>query len=227
MKEENTPEKDWKEIRGYYQKYKQQWAKRNSYDKKQPEWGMITVVDGDGPAGYKLKPPYSVEEVKEYEAQLGVELPSDFKTYLTEVSRELFVAYYPMIFHLDADEPLDSEFRVPSDRQYWVFGDCLDHGRNSEECDCEEWAGGTVQVGEGGCMDEDWLVIKGTQVGSVWRVGSGGDSLHRHYESFWDYIYEPIKEQKKQITSQGSETVAMILQCLCIESGISSLTYTN
>jgi len=245
--EEDDIQKSWEEIRDYYRQKKEVWAKGKSYYQGHPEWGTEKIFGSDEPAGYELKAPYTVEEVECYEETLGVKLPADLKTYLTEVSRELFVASYPMIFSLHASGPLKNEFKLPEEKSYWCYDNCLIHGAYPQlpephhedndygSCDCEEnWTGGMERVGEGGCTDTDLLVIKGTQVGTVWCVGSGGDSLHRSYDSFWDYIYSPIKREKdreerrnRSLTTEELMGTAQALDFLRCMSGLPGLYYSN
>jgi hypothetical protein len=241
--EEDDIQKRWEEIRDYYRQKKEVWAKGKSYYQGHPEWGTQRLFGSEEPAGYELKAPYTVEEVECYEETLDVKLPTDLKTYLTDVSRELFVAYYPMVFSLHASGPLPNEFKLPEEKSYWWYDDCLVHGAYPQlpephnedndygSCDCEDWTGGMVRVGEGGCTDTDLLVIKGTQVGTVWCVGSGGDSLHRRYDSFWDYIYSPIKTKKDREDRPSPladlMSTAQALEFLRIMSWQPGLYYSN
>lgn len=196
MDEEDIKRMKWEEIRDYYKKKKENWGSR-----KRKKFGRAE------PSDFTLESPYTVEEVEKYETTIGVKLPADFKTYLIEVSRELIVAH-PTVCHLTDRGQMDTEFKIPPEKDYWSFQPCLIHDFYPQQppqttenenvtCGCNNGeTGGLKMVGEGGCDELDWLVIKGTQVGSVWHDG-GTDSLRRTYESFWDYLYTRIKKAKE------------------------------
>jgi hypothetical protein len=199
----------WNEVRDFYRKKKMDWAKKTSYytDKNggHPEWG--TLSGDDEPAGYDLKPPYTLEEVDALEQSQGITLPVDLKTYLTTVSRELFVTSYPMVFSLRAT--IEGEFNVPAEKRYWDFGNCLLHPNDDCTCVKDMTTGGTLEIGDGGCTDTDLIVLKGAThyYGSVWRVG--GDSVYHSYPTFWEYVYEPIKREKRPAMAPSLEQYAV------------------
>lgn len=240
MDEDDIHQIKWDEIRDFYREKKQRWAKGKSYytnkDGEHPEWGTLSVCGGDEPAGYELKPPYSAQEVEDYESRCQIVLPADLKTYLTEVSRELHVTSYPLVFSLRGDGPI-GEFKVPEDKKMWDFGDCLIHGHwtvceaAGEDCDeTTEVTDGTVVIGEGGCTDVDWMVVKGTHYGSVWRVGNGGDALFHDCNTFWDYIYKPIQrenERNRPMTEHDLASMAQVYNFLRIMGGVGGLSYLN
>jgi hypothetical protein len=239
MDEEDIKQIQWEEIRDYYSDKKERWAKGKSYYQGNPEWGTLSVFGGSEPAGYSLKPPYSIEEVRNYEDTLKIKLPEDLFSYLTTISREILRSSYPMVFSLNATSKLEEEFRLPPEKDYWSFSDCLVHGNypqlpephtkenNYGSCDCDiDWTGGMVSVGEGGCTDTDLIVIKGTCVGTIWCVGSGGDSLHKSYDSLWDYIYSPIAPPIPS-TPPSLVELASAYNFLRIMGGVGGLSYNN
>lgn len=180
----------WDEVRAFYSKRKEDWAKTKSYYSGNPEWGIQY--------GYQLAPPYSVQEVEQSEALMGCTFPDDLRDYLTTVSRELFAGGYPMIFHLPQGDI--GSFQVPLDTTLWDYVTCLTHRRFKdcpEDCPDVVECGGYVTVGDGGCTDQDYLIIKGNHLGTIWSDGGGGDSIikNHYFSSFWDLITSRMTEK--------------------------------
>jgi hypothetical protein len=248
MDEDDFKQIKWDEIRDYYQVKKLNWAKGKSYYQGNPEWGTQKMFGSNEPSGFYLKPAYTDEEIKKYEETLKINLPEDLRLYLTLVSRELQVTSYPIVFSLSTTLPWEGPgFMVPEGKTIWDFDSCLEHGKypqfpaphtkenNYGSCECDaDPTDGRVTVGEGGCTDTDTLVIKGLHLGSVWRVGCGGDTLFKSYDNFWDYIYSPIKSEKdreerrnRPMTDEELVSMTINYNALRIMSGLGGLKYNN
>jgi len=164
--------------------------------------------------GYTLKPPYTIGEVNECEKNINTPLPSDLKTYLLNISREFCANTYPHVFELP--KKLRS-CRFPNNCTYaseWDEIECCkcngicknnDDSYNNGYDDHDFGTGcclpncgqihslyhGMVQIGFGGCTNEDYIVIKGSNVGSVYDFGSGNP--HRISCNIIQYLMQGLR----------------------------------
>lgn len=163
------------EVKAYYSHLKRKWSQKDSYYKPSRKLGEEY--------GYELKEPYTLEEVEEYERTMGYTLPAPLKEYLTLVSCELFVSYYPYVFNLEKDKAnilCDNIFFLKEGEKISIDfeGAC-----ENNDCWCDD---GMECIGEDGCSFDDFIVVNGPQKGSVWN--SDGDNLYKKYENFIEYI---------------------------------------
>ena len=116
--------------------------------------------------GWELKAPYPEQEIREFEAQCGegFELPADFRTYLTRISREVYGSHYPETVELF----LEGSCPFAEGADDWLY---------NEECDDDYDKEGTMWIGVGGCEWNDHIVVRGTNLGTVWQSSSGGYRL--------------------------------------------------
>lgn len=177
-------------------------------------------------------PPYTEEELSAFESHFGERLPEDFRNYMLNVSKEVFVDYYPVLVddflplyngnlitklfereignantiltcqlcRGDFSKPCKmKEFAIPEDlTSWWTCG--LWYSKTKRKCPkCQnEYSGhckncniglygGHIRVGNGGCSNEDILIIKGPHKGTVWKLeDSGGD---KYKSTFGEYVY--------------------------------------
>lgn len=153
-------------LKTYYTKKKQTWAMTKSYYKDKPEWGTLH--------GYNLQDSYPESEVIEFESKYNISLESSLRTYLTKVSRETFAGYYPCTIDLY----LEGICNIPEDKE-------LVENEYDEDKDFLE---GMMQIGNNGCTDNTYIVVKGKGVGRLWELGLGGDALFLKYGTFLDYV---------------------------------------
>lgn len=145
-------------LKEYYIRKKERWAKTGTGRTDVAEWGQVH--------GYTLRPPFPESEVAQFESEHDFRLPPFFRDYLTQVSRETLVWEHalPVVLYLqNACRISDSEFYVHDD------------GPDDEDCTLTN---GMMRIGDEGCEDETFIVVKGNRVGSLWGLGSGGDSVH-------------------------------------------------
>lgn len=145
-------------LRDHYSRKKEQWAKTGTCYTGLAEWGQLY--------GYTLLPPFAESEVAQFESEHGFCLPPFFRDYLTCVSRETLVWHhaFPIVLHLRG------ACCIPDGETY-----VHDDGPDDEDCTLTD---GMMRIGDEGCESETYLVVKGNRVGSLWSLGSGGDSLH-------------------------------------------------
>jgi hypothetical protein len=224
----------WKEIHKFYSDKKSKWSNTTScYGNRTNLWGNESSHSyPDGRYGFELLPPYTDNEIDVYEDKMMLKLPSDLRLYLTHVSRELHTDSYPIVFKLDTDYNIGL-FQLPPETDMWNFGEkCFIHTDPDtcpDDCDfdpCE----GMITIENGGCTDQRYIVIKGNEIGSIWRNGCGGDSLFRDRgTTFYDFITKPIcRDLKfKQNDANTSNDMSLTFQFLRIMSGFGRLNYTN
>jgi hypothetical protein len=181
---------DINKIKTFYSNKKTKWAEQSSCYSSEKKWGEYY--------GYVLAESYTLAEVEKFEKDKNISLPEDLKIYLTQVSREVFASSYPHTVCLnfgDGDyshiplnmNSLDSYYNI----------DCCVHDIDCvedkkcciESCDklhaymCD----GMIRIGNDGCAFNEYIIVNGIQKGTVWGM-DGGDSAHRHYINFTDYI---------------------------------------
>ena len=90
---------DSTQVKKFYSLKKEEFAQRTTS-------GLGGQKYGDR-YGYTLKPPYTLEEIANWESKLAHPLAQmirlDLIKYLTEVSREFFLTSYPHVFLLHSD----------------------------------------------------------------------------------------------------------------------------
>jgi hypothetical protein len=242
----------WEEIREFYSDKKTKWSNTTSY------YGARTTLWGNekshghpsGYYGFELLPAYSEEEVQVYERKMRIHLPDDLRSYLTLVSRELHTASYPMVFKLlenpekweDNDPRLQKSFgscHLPSSMNIWDHQRCLNHLSGSGVCpdECfdedhdneeDDPCGGMKTISNGGCTDEDYIVLRGNDVGCIWTNGGGGDSLFREKKTFHEFVTKSIKwERGDRPPAASLVDTARMYNFLRIITGGGALHYTN
>jgi hypothetical protein len=144
-------------VRNYYSNKKKEFANRKTYYSDGKLWGDTY--------GFDLSEPYSVEEVETFEISNKLQLDPNFKKYLTEISKELFVYSYPIIFKL--------------------LGTSLFNDDNTNNCDDLY-----VIIGDGGCSFSDVMYVKGNKTGTIWSDDS--DSMIQTHDNFKEYITEDL-----------------------------------
>jgi hypothetical protein len=148
--------------------------------------------------GYEFASPYTEEEINTYEADLNTNLDPNLKLYLLKVSRELFVTGYPSIFELDTERSC----LIPENKTMWNAGDCCIHGKygcinNMENCtdDCPGIYDGMSQIGMRGCSFDDFIVVKGNHIGSIWN--SDGDAVYKMDVTFKQYVHDGVERRNR------------------------------
>lgn len=159
-------------LLSFYAVKKRKWASTRSYYAAGQLWGESY--------GYNLKPAYSGTEIEQFETRHNIVLPVQFRQYLLNVSRELFVGSYPVEIRLGSED----------------FGSCkiadgVDYQEEEDDIDFED---GMIMIGNDGCTEVTNLVIKGKHVGSIWRIGDGGCCIHRCNGDFNSFILQELNK---------------------------------
>lgn len=160
---------DIDKIRKYYEEKKRKFANGYTYYVPKTKWG--------DKYGYELKPPYTPEEVNSWRKIL----PNDFYTYLTKISREVFVDVYPYVITKESFEE--------------IYDDVVIDENDLKEIEDEKIRLKCVKVGEGGCTFYNFMNI---ETGRVFYVC--GDDDHQYLNAlkiantFSNYVIEPINK---------------------------------
>jgi hypothetical protein len=186
---------DIDKIKTFYTNKKIKWADSLDYYTPQNKWGERY--------GYELAKPFTLEEVDEFEKKNCINLPKDFKIYLIQVSKEIFVSMYPTKINLN----IDGYSHIPSNEYY--FGEeyekieCCIHGMDicdsaiccSENCNVLHYDsyGGMIEIGNNGCTYSTTIIINGIQIGTVWDMDGNGPTGRKIYSNFTEYINHKIK----------------------------------
>ncbi len=175
---------------------KEKWAQ--SYNKSTNErWG------DDPEYGFHLAPPLPLEIIETFESLNDCKIPNDLRQYLEKYSSELFLSFYPYKFELpETPEFKNLSSKIPPevtfidyenfDELEWIKPDQSDDDWLDLEHLCC-----MLQISEGGCLDEDVIIIKGNQAGSIWAYcddGMWGGYLHR-YASFTANVVGHMKRE--------------------------------
>ena len=107
-------------------------------------------------------------------------LPADLRAYLTQVSREVFVRYWPVSFVLDVYE----EEEEGVGRCEFPLGEVLIY----HETDSTTYHEGMMRIEDVGCSEDIWIVVTGNRPGSVWVCD--GPSHFKEADSFTQYLTE-------------------------------------
>ena len=165
---------------------------------------------------HPIAEPYDEEEILQYEKHLGEKLPTDFRNYMIEFSREVFGNIYPVIVNdfvsnngkcryckndFDKDCTRDN-FKIPIDLKYWIEANYYsslkcpkcnnEYKYKCSNCDIGLY-GGNIMIGNAGCSNNDILIIKGPHKGSVWSIEDSSGckiaSSFKEYMEKFDYFY--------------------------------------
>lgn len=160
--------------RSYYEKQKETFANEynNNRDKK---WGEKY--------GYTLEPPMQLETIEKYEKTYDLQIPSQFRNYLLNISSETIGGYpYKVILH----EPIS--FFIHESKNYDVdggiiFGGLDDKYRNDIKKlnELGYYENYFIYTHENGCTDDDLLCVKGPKYGRYGGACDGGDYFSCEY----------------------------------------------
>ncbi len=163
---------DYTKPREYYEKKKEEFLNTKSFYDTKPRREQY---------GNTLAPPYTKEEVEEYEKDCGVRIPSDLRKYLINISRET-IGSYPDIITLH--EPIIEYFYKDEDSTYPNFKPEVEKQIYDDEGYCLPFEK-MVELGyhrvkllfthQNGCTDDDFICIKGKFYGDEFRYGPNGD----------------------------------------------------
>jgi len=153
--------------------------------------------------GFKLKPPLSETEVAGFEKRYRINLPADYRQFITEIGNGGAGPYYgvfPLGYMDDAFDvaPWDKPYRIVGElaaefpyREAWndLSGRPPDElaQQNEEEYERELGAfegrifapstmNGAFPICHMGCALRVWLVVTGEQYGRLWRDGRAEDT---------------------------------------------------
>ena len=178
----------WERLRKKLVAKRDAWANSKCYYHNHPTWGSVSSY------GFDLKATYAEKDF----AAAGVETMKDehpeLFSYLTTVSREIFVASYPHVFSLgeyaSTMKDTSQECTIPVGETMSVDVHWEEYMISDTGDDCPYWDDGMVRVGEGGCQDWEGLVLKGNHRGSVWSCYSNDDGYASlRAASFEDYVH--------------------------------------
>ena len=143
------------------------------------------------------QPPYSLTKVKEFETRNEIQLPEQFKTYLTEISRSLFKNHLEFsIIELKDEKNLKRACGL-----HEVFNSCPEEPDFEDDDDeaYDLWEDNHPLRGFHGLLDlrhvrcghTDRLVLNGKYKGTVWRELFAGDGgILRTHSSFYEYALD-------------------------------------
>lgn len=178
------------EIKNFYTNKKEAFA-----NTLEPDYYSNRKYNGES-FGYTLASPYTEQEINFFEIKHNTKLDSNLKLYLLKVSRELFVAAYPNIFDLG----IEGSCLIPENKSLWNAGDCPIHEKygcinNTGHCadNCPDILDGMSQIGMLGCSFDDFIVVKGNHIGSIWN--SDGDAVYKMNTTFKQYVYDEIERR--------------------------------
>jgi hypothetical protein len=160
---------------------------KSYYNDGTQKWGE------DSKYGYELPLPYTEAEIVEFERKNDLTLPADFREYLLKVSREVYCYSYPKRVGLwvDKSESLvgpDIDYvneETMSDSELEIPGVTMD---DNDESTYKSVSGGMMTIGEGGCTYSHMIMVKGSQIGTVWYNDGNGPLVMREYKTFTDYL---------------------------------------
>lgn len=168
-------EHEIKSIKDYYSNKKKEFANRKTYYSDESIWGDTY--------GFDLSDPYTLDEIEKYETYYKIKLDQNFKIYLTQISKELFVYAYPLIF----DISVPSEPYEPYDpsKSSEVSNKTDNNDDDSEE---DEYLCRTIGIG--GCAFTHRIYLNGAKSGTIWYDDS--DSMMHIHDNFKEYITEEL-----------------------------------
>lgn len=226
----NTESDIWNEILSFYKEKKETYIKNTPPNPKGDRYG------------FTLDDPLSLDDVEVFERRMGIQLPKDFKTYITKVSSEIFVSSYPLVISLWLeDEELPKPCLIPKDTEMIYEGNVCGHADdNWKDCtdDCPTIWDGMMSIGDGGCSFSDYIVVdkNSSHYGEVWW--STGDYVSKQKDSFMEYITYNMPQAKKERDDKHNKwkkenpkealtSFALAYNFLRIDSGLPSLKYSK
>jgi len=148
-------------------------------------------VFGSNSHGYRLGPPLSERALSDYEARLGVQLPTEYRLFVTRIGHGGAGPHYGL-FPLDGQDPEDitdlARLRKPF---RWIQGfnpyDWKDPcGQEDVWCDDDVEEGerrqvilsvpGALYICHYGCAIRLFLIVNGQCLGDVWRDSQADDA---------------------------------------------------
>jgi hypothetical protein len=124
---------------------------------------IVDHLNLSGSHKLKYQKPYGIDEIDAFETKNGIELPEEFKTYLTEVSRSLYKDHLEFsIIELIDDDKMSKPCALESD---YAFDDDPD----ITECM------GMMRVRRIGCGYNHMICLNGKYRGAVWEEAFVGD----------------------------------------------------
>lgn len=183
-------------IKDYYTNKKRAFANRTTYYSDKSVWGDTY--------GFDLSEPYTIDEIEKFESYHKIQLDPSLKIYLTQISKEIFVYAYPIIFYLSTREKdIDDD--------------------SDDLC---------VVIGNGGCSFTDVIYLNGDKAGTIWYDDS--DSMMQCHDNFKEYITKELIREKilkspdnKQDTHVDFITTLKLLNLLSASAGIAPSKYSN
>lgn len=131
-----------------------------------------------------LEPPFEEADVLKFEKRNNLLLPEDFRWYIINCTKEIFLSYYPLV--------IDFEM-VSSDLKNTT---CL---IADDTCVCLPWdepgfENCTLEIGCDGCAFFICMVIKGNRLGTIWKhtdpeywlAANSFTHLVRHQMNLWE-----------------------------------------
>lgn len=190
----------------------------------------------------ELSPPFSLDEVEVFERKMGIQLPKDFKTYITKISSEIFVSSYPRQISLWLEnDGVRKPCLIPKDTELIDEGYVCGHADDKwKDCtdECPTIWDGMMAVGDGGCAFADYIVVdkNSSHYGEVWW--STGDKVSKQKDTFMEYITydmphtkkerdEKHNKWKKENPQEAMTTFAISYNFMRINSGLPSLKYSD
>jgi hypothetical protein len=185
---------NWQKVKEYYTEQKIKKSKEHKLRKP------IYIMDE------KLEPPYSVEELDKVLQEKGTIIPDPLYKYLTLVSREIIVSYYPVLFKLNNLPTKSQQEKVSlKDTMYeFTIDDDLDcnkyeNYKKDDIIDGDDFDAVMIEIGYGGCTDIDYLYLgDGIHYGSIWNTNLN-DWIYKMEKSFDEYITKYIKDKENYI----------------------------
>jgi hypothetical protein len=144
---------------------------------------------------YRLNPVRSVAEIRAFEASLGIVLPADYVTFVTEVGNGGAGPFYGVnpLGECDAALGAGTERWHPKDvlvgeprlpfphREAWNLPpaeiEALQDAEHDDPRMLAYWRAmdGAIPICHEGCAYRDWLVVTGSERGFVWHDETAGD----------------------------------------------------
>jgi hypothetical protein len=161
---------DWVQLKKILIEIKEKWAKTECYYSGRKYWGDCE--------GYTLKPPYTLEEIEQYEEKIKDKLPESFRKYLLEISREFFFENHPIVGKLYFNDSIYGN-DDPAD----------DPDDNDEFTENKLYNEHQIYIGTNGCEHTIIIILSGKFKGTVWELDQ--NSCY-NYKSFEEYIKSKI-----------------------------------
>jgi SMI1 / KNR4 family (SUKH-1) len=123
---------------------------------------------------YRLNPPVTIEQLRDFESLHSVTLPSDYRQFLLEAGNGGAGPYYGLL-SLDAS-PVYGDLAKPfALTEAWSMADC----KEPEDEVPSAYRDGCLAISEHGCGYWSFLVVTGVAAGTVWDdFTCGGTGIH-------------------------------------------------